>query len=171
MKTLFSSSMIVLLLLGANVAQAQTTQPKLNAMESMKQYLGIWKGEVAKDTVMILNFTSYGQTIEDNYKIVTKGKVLFSGKEIYGYNQKYDKIIFASVNDYSPEISLGACWSSSKDTANIVGYEYLSNPEKDNNKVQWILIPPDSAKPDSAKRIVYQNNKVISVSKFFREKH
>ena len=94
MKTLFSSSMIVLLLLGANVAQAQTTQPKLNAMESMKQYLGIWKGEVAKDTVMILNFTSYGQTIEDNYKIVTKGKVLFSGKEIYGYNQKYDKIIF-----------------------------------------------------------------------------
>lgn len=166
MKTLFSSSMIVLLLLGANVAQAQTTQPKLDQMALMKQYLGIWKGEVAKDTVMILNFTPYGKAIEDNYKLITKGKILFSGKEIYGYNQEYDKIIIASLTDYSPEIGLGVGWVISKDTGNVVGYQYLSNPEKDNNKVQWILIPPDSAK-----RIVYQNNKVISVSRFFREKH
>jgi hypothetical protein len=165
MKTFFSATIILLLLLGANVAQAQTTQPKLDQMALMKQYLGIWKGEVAKDTVMILNFTPYGKAIEDNYKLVTKGKILFSGKEIYGYNQEYDKIIIASLTDYSPEIGLGVGWVISKDTGNVVGYQYLSNPEKDNNKVQWILIPPDSAK-----RIVYQNNKVISVSTYFREK-
>lgn len=167
MKALCLTTMLIaFLLLSTKGMQAQTTQPKLNALESMKQYLGIWKGEVAKDTVMILNFTSYGKAIEDNYKLVTKGKILFSGKEIYGYNQEYDKIIIASLTDYSPEIGLGVGWVISKDTGNVVGYQYLSNPEKDNNKVQWILIPPDSAK-----RIVYQNNKVISVSRFFREKH
>lgn len=155
----------VFLLLISNGIQAQTTDTKLNQMELMKQYLGIWKGEVAKDTVMILNFTSYGKAVENNYKIVIKDKILYSGKEIYGYNPKYDKIILAAVTDYSPRISLAACWFSSKDTGNLVGYQYLANPEKDNNKMQWILIPPDSAK-----RIVYQNNKVISVSTYFREK-
>ncbi len=62
MKTFLSTTMIVLLCHGANVVQvqAQTTQTKLDQMELMKQYLGIWKGELAKDTVMILNFTSYG---------------------------------------------------------------------------------------------------------------
>jgi|BarGraNGADG00312_2_1021985.scaffolds.fasta_scaffold37030_1 hypothetical protein len=166
MKTSYSCSLVaIILLLCTNGIQAQTTQPKLNQMELMKQYLGIWKGELTKDTVMILNFTSYGKAIENNYKIVTQGKILYSGKEIYGYNQKYDKIILAAITDYSPRISLAACWFSSRDTGNLVGYQYLANPEKDNNKMQWILIPPDSAK-----RIVYQNNKVINASTYFREK-
>jgi hypothetical protein len=59
-----------------------------------------------------------------------------------------------------------AIWFSSKDTANLVEYQYLSNPEKSNFKMQWILIPPDSAK-----RIVIFNNKVESVSTFLREKN
>jgi hypothetical protein len=134
-------------------------------MELFKNFLGIWKGEVAKDTVMILNFTSYGKAVENNYQIVTKDKILYSGKEIYGYNQKYDKIILAAIKDNSPMITLMACWYSSKDTANIVSYQYLSDPEKSTFKIQWILIPPDSSK-----RIVYKNNKVISVSTYFREK-
>lgn len=165
MKTFLLSSMIVLLLLCALGVQAQTTQPKLNQMELMKQPLGIWKGELAKDTVMIMNFTSFGLAIEDNYKIATKDKILYSGKEIYGYNQKYDKIILAAISDNSPNIDLMAIWFSSKDTMNLVGYQYLTNPEKSPFKMQWILMPPDSAK-----RIVYQNNKVISVSTYFREK-
>jgi hypothetical protein len=156
---------VAFLLLGANVAQAQTTQTKLNQMELMKQPLGIWKGELAKDTIMIMNFTSFGLAIEDNYKIATKDKILYAGKEIYGYNQKYDKIILAAISDNSPNIDLMAIWFSSKDTMNLVGYQYLSNPEKSAFKMQWILMPPDSAK-----RIVYQNSKVISVSTYIREK-
>ena len=157
--------MIVLLLLGANVALAQTTQPKLDQMALMKNFLGIWKGEYAKDTLLIMNFTSYGKSIEDNLKIFTKGKILSSRKEIYGYNPKYDKIVIASIGEDSPLIGISAAWFSSRDTGNIVEYQYLANPEKENNKIQWILIPPDSAK-----RIVYQNNKVISISTYFREK-
>ncbi|HEY5499856.1 MAG TPA: hypothetical protein VIK20_05680, partial [Bacteroidales bacterium] len=83
MKPFFTTTLIVLVLLGANIAQAQTTQTKLDQMKLMKQPLGIWKGELAKDTVMIMNFTSFGLAIEDNYKIATKDKILYSGKEIY----------------------------------------------------------------------------------------
>jgi hypothetical protein len=166
MKTSYSCSLIVvILLLFTNGIQAQTTQPKLNQMELMKDFLGTWKGETAKDTVMIMNFTPFGRAIENNYKITVKDKILYSGKEIYGYNQKYDKIILASIRDNSSQISLMACWYSSKDTGNLVGYQYLSDPEKATFKIQWILIPPDSSK-----RIVIQNKNVISVSTFFREK-
>jgi len=146
--------------------QAQATQTKLDQIELMKQCLGVWKGELAKDTIMIMNWTSYGKASEDNYKVVTKDKILYSRKAIYGYDQEYDKIVVAAITDNSPNIDLMAIWFSSKDTANLVEYEYLSNPEKSNFKMQWILITPDSAK-----RIVIYNNKVESASTFLREKN
>jgi len=166
MRTSYTCSLgAIILLLYTNGILAQSTKTKLNQMELMKEFFGVWKGEIAKDTVMIMNFSSYGKAVEDNYKITVKDKILYSGKEIYGYNQKYDKIILAAIRDNSPQISLMACWYSSKDTANLVGYQYLSNPEKATYKIQWILIPPDSSK-----RIVIQNKNVVSVSTYFREK-
>ena len=160
------TTVAVFMLLCSHGIQAQTTQMKLNQVELMKQCLGIWKGELAKDTIMIMNWTSYGKASEDDYKVVTKDKILYSRKAIYGYDQKYDKIVVAAITDNSPNIDLMAIWFSSKDTANLVGYQYLSNPEKSNFKMQWIFI-----QSDSAKRIVIYNNKVVSVSTFFREKN
>jgi hypothetical protein len=139
-------SVAVFLLFLLNGVQAQTTTTKLNQVELMQQLLGTWKGELAKDTIMIMNWTSFGKAIEDNYKIVTKDKILYSRKAIYGYDQKYDKIVVAAITDNSPNIDLMAIWFSSKDTANLVGYQYLSNPEKSNFKMQWIFIQSDSAK-------------------------
>jgi hypothetical protein len=165
MKKFYLTTVIaVFCMIISNGIQAQTTQTKLDQFELMKQCLGVWKGELAKDTIMIMNWTSFGKAIEDNYKIVTKDKILYSRKAIYGYDEKYDKIVVAAISDNSPSIDLMAIWFSSMDTANFVGYQYLSNPEKSNFKMQWILIPPDSAK-----RIVIYN-KVVSESKFFREK-
>ena len=146
--------------------QAQNTTTKLNQVEMMQQLLGIWKGELAKDTIMIMNWTSYGEAIEDNYKVVTKDKILYSRKAIYGYDQEFDKIVAAAITDNSPNIDLMAIWFSSKDTANLIEYEYLSNPEKSNFKMQWILITPDSAK-----RIIIYNNKIASACTFLREKN
>jgi hypothetical protein len=167
MKTFWIFTLIAsFLLFCSNRMQAQTTSIKLDQMELMKQYLGIWKGEMAKDTVMILNFTSFGKTIEDNYKVVTKEKILFTGKEIYGYDKKYDKLVIAAINDNSTRLSLSVGWFSSKDTGNIVGgYQYLSNPEKSSFKSQWILI-----QPDKMKRIIIQNKMVVSESILVREK-
>ena len=166
MKTCYLTTMLaVSLFFLLNGIQAQTTQTKLDQLELMKQCLGIWKGELAKDTIMIMNWTSYGKAIEDNYKVVTKDKILYSRKAIYGYDEKYDKIVAAAITNNSTSLDLMVIWFSSKDTANLVEYQFLSNPEKSNFKMQWILIPSDSAK-----RIVIFNNKVVSESKFFREK-
>ena len=164
-KYLLTTMIVFILFLCTTGIQAQTADTKLDQIELMKQCLGIWKGELAKDTIMIMNWTSYGQASEDDYKIVTKDKILYSRKAIYGYDQKYDKIVAAAITDNSPNIDLMAIWFSSKDTANLVGYQYLSNPEKSNFKMQWIFI-----QSDSAKRIVIYNNKVVSVSTFIREK-
>ena len=167
MKTLCLTTLIaVFLLLGTFKIQAQNPQTKLDQVELMKQLLGNWKGELAKDTIMIMNWTSYGKASEDNYKVVTKDKILYSRKAIYGYDQKYDKIVAAAITDNSPNIDLMAIWFSSKDTANLVGYQYLANPEKSNFKMQCIFI-----QSDSFKRIVIYNNKVESVSTFLREKN
>ena len=159
-------SVAVFLLSLLNGVQAQPTTTKLNQVELMQQLLGTWKGELAKDTIMVMNWTSYGKASEDNYKVVTKDKILYSRKAIYGYDQKYDKIVVAAIADNSPNIDLMAIWFSSKDTANLVEYEYLSNPEKSNFKMQCIFI-----QSDSFKRIVIYNNKVESVSTFLREKN
>jgi hypothetical protein len=164
-KYLLTTMIVFILFLCTTGIQAQTADTKLDQIELMKQCLGIWKGELAEDTIMIMNWTSYGKASEDNYKVVTKDKILYSRKAIYGYDQKYDKIVVAAITDNSPNIDLMAIWFSSKDTANLVEYQYLSNPEKSNFKMQWIFI-----QSDSAKRIVIYNNKVVSVSTFFREK-
>ena len=119
-KSLLILVIVGFLVIGLSGIQAQITQPKLDQMELMKQPLGIWKGELAKDTIMIMNFTSFGLAIEDNYKIATKDKILYSGKEIYGYDQKSDKIICTAISDNSPNIDLMAIWFSSKDTMNLV---------------------------------------------------
>ena len=156
----------VFLIIISNRTQAQSTQPKLDQMELMKQFLGNWKGEIGKDTMMIFSFTSFGQAFEFNSTIFTKEKTLSSGKEIYGYNKKYDKIVIAAIGNTSPKINLYAGWFSSKDTGNLVGYQYISNPDESSYKVQWIFVPPDSAK-----RIVFRNNKAVSMSTYFREKN
>ena len=85
MKTFcLSTTIVVFLLLCSNGIQAQTTQTKLNQVELMKQFLGTWKYELAKDTTIISEFTPFGTAIEDNYQIVTKGKILDSGNELLG---------------------------------------------------------------------------------------
>ena len=76
MKTSCLSSIVaVFLLLYTNGIQAQTTQTKLNQVELLKQFLGTWKYELSKDTTIISEFTPFGTAIEDNYQIVTEGKM------------------------------------------------------------------------------------------------
>jgi hypothetical protein len=99
MKTLFLTAMTVVFLLCLTIGvQAQTTQTKLDQVELMKQFLGTWKYELAKDTTIISEFTPFGTAIEDNYQIVTKGKILDSGNELLGYDKNSDRIITARLS-------------------------------------------------------------------------
>ena len=63
---------IALLLLSTNVAQAQTTQPKLNQVELSKKLIGNWKAELAKDVRL--------ETLTDIEVSTTQGVVTLTGK-------------------------------------------------------------------------------------------
>lgn len=153
------------LLLGANVAQAQTTQTKLNQVELMKQLLGTWKGETAKDTTMVTEYLPFGNAIVGNDKFIIKGKTINSLKELWGYDKKNDKLIGAELNEPSLEITSYAIWFTSKNIFEAVLLQDISNPDKAILKYKMEL-----KSADMFIETVIQNGKVISTMAFNREK-
>ena len=135
MKTLFSTLMIVLLLLGANVAQAQITQTKLDQMELMKQFIGTWKAEIGKDTIFIMEGKTFGKGLEFYWKTDTKGKILSEGKSIMGYDKMNNRIIEPQIWDNSPNIIL---WSGLFTSPNIYEAILLKDiPNAEKATVKW----------------------------------
>ena len=96
----------------------------------MKQFLGNWQIEMAGDTTQIDEYTAFRNAVIGSIKNIVKGKVIQSVKELWGYDEKSDKIVFAEVSDSSPNINLYAFWFKSKYTCEGVLYQDISNPEK-----------------------------------------
>jgi len=140
MKTLFSSSMIVLLLLCANGIQAQTTQTKLNQVELIKQFIGNWKVEIGKDTTAFYDIKPYGTGLDCNFKHVTKGKIFVEGKELWGYDKASDKMIVAYEG---MDMELLVLWFTSKSKCVFILYKDISNPEKASFKLDTEFKSPD----------------------------
>ena len=75
MKTFCLTTMIVVsLLLCSNGIQAQTTQSQLNQVELMKQFIGIWKAQMGKDTIFIMEGKTFGKGLEFYWKTDIKRK-------------------------------------------------------------------------------------------------
>src|ERR1035437_4545244 len=130
MKTFCLISIVaVFLLLYTNGLQAQTTHTKLDQFELLKQFLGTWKYELAKDTTIISESTPFGTAIEDNYQIVTKGKILDSGNELLGYDKNSDRIITARLSKSSPNIEITSWRWTSKNIFEGVMFQDISNPK------------------------------------------
>jgi hypothetical protein len=143
MKTFCLTTMtIAFLLLSSNGIQAQTTQTKLNQAELMKQYVGSWKCDIAKDTTAFWDAKSYGTGLECNYKSVTKEKIVIEGKELYGYDKSVDKCINVALIK-GKDIAIYAFWFTSKDKYIELSYSDISNPEKATFKVEGEFKSPD----------------------------
>jgi hypothetical protein len=131
MKTIYIAAMIATLQLFCITGmKAQTSQVKLNQVELMKQFLGTWKTEMVKDTIQIDEFAAFGKTVVGQITNSTNGKILQTVKELWGYDSKNDKIVFAEVSDSSPEIQLFAFWFTTKSMCEGVPYQDISNPGK-----------------------------------------
>ena len=136
MKTFYLTMIIaVFLVLSTNGIQAQSTQPKLNQVELMKQFIGNWKCDIAKDTIAFWDARSYGTGFECNYKYVTKGKSVIEGKGLYGYDKNIDKCINTSMSK-GQDIAVYAFWFTSKDKYVEFLYSNMLNPEKATFKVE-----------------------------------
>jgi hypothetical protein len=145
--------------------QAQTTQNKLLQVELMKQFLGTWQAQMGKDTIQVDEFTAFGSGIVGTIKTITNGKVISTFKELWGYDPKNDKIIFAMLSESSPEISLWAYWFTSKSTCEGVSYQDISNPGKALLKYKMEI-----KSTDSYVLTMLQNNKPVAELTFKRVK-
>lgn len=166
MKTFCLTTMIALFLLICTIGiQAQTTQTKLDQLELLKQFLGTWKTEFGKDTTQMHEYTSFGTAIEGNIKIVTKGKIIHSVKQLWGYDKKNDKTILVELGKSSPEITLNTIWFTSKNICEGIVIQDIFHPENTTLKLKI-----EFKSPDLAVQTFIENNKVISEQTFTREK-
>jgi hypothetical protein len=93
MKKLCLTTLIfVFLLFSFKGIQAQTTQTKLNQVELMKQWLGTWQNDAAKDTVDIWEAKPYGKAIIATVYRVIKGVKSDSYVCNFGYDDRDDKL-------------------------------------------------------------------------------
>jgi hypothetical protein len=165
MKSFYRTSIIALfLLLFINGLQAQTTQPKLNQVELMKQFTGTWKSE-KHDTAYIIDDKLYGDGHEVYLRTETKGKIIWEAKTLMGYDKKNDMLIEAFIEHNSPNIILSAIRFLSPNKFTGILLEKISNPEKATEKDIYEL-----KSPDLMINTYIKNNKVVSIDTFKRVK-
>jgi hypothetical protein len=144
MKALSLTTIIVVfLLISSNTFQAQTMQAKLNQAELIKQFIGIWKAEMGKDTIFIMEGKTFGKGLEFYWKTDTKGKILSEGKSIMGYDKINSRIIEPQIWDSSPNIILWSGLFTSSNKYEAILLEDIGNPEKANVKWEYEFKSPD----------------------------
>jgi hypothetical protein len=130
-----TAAFVGFLLLCTNTAQAQTTQPKLNQVELMKQDIGSWRCEFGKDTTASWIVKSFGTGYEGDIKFVTKGNVIKEIKYLMGYDKSIDKFISAQLTK-GEDIELNAACFITKNQGVVMQYKDISNPEQASWKVE-----------------------------------
>ncbi|MCX6254261.1 MAG: hypothetical protein NTV31_07260 [Bacteroidia bacterium] len=146
------------LLLCINGIQAQTTQIKLNQVELIKQFIGTWKGEVGRDTIVIGKNKQFGTGLDCDIQVVTNAIILDSAKLLYGYDRRNDNFIIAELIKSSPVIELCVAWFTSEKTGEMVLFQDITNPE--NAKLKWKF---EFKTPDTIEQTALLNNKVVKV--------
>jgi len=152
------------LLIGLSEIQAQTTQPKLNQVELAKQFLGNWRFDFAKDTVLYMNIEPFGTGFSIYFKTEVKNTTISEGKELYGYNSKLDKFVAASLLKGN-DIALYALWFKSNTKYIGVPLSDVSNPDKAASKFEGEIISKDEVLQKDL-----SNGKIVLIEDFKRIK-
>jgi len=131
---------------------AQQTENKLNQVELMKQFIGSWKCELGKDTLIIGDNIAFGTGLVCNSQIIVNGKIINSVKQLYGYDSKIDKFIIAELIENSPVIEICSTWFTSTNTGELV----VTNPDNAPFRFKF-----EFKNPDLIVQTAIQNDKVI----------
>jgi hypothetical protein len=134
---------VAFLLLCTKGIQAQTTQTQLNQVELMKQFIGIWKAEMGKDTIFIMEGKTFGKGLEFYWKTDAKGKIISEGKSIMGYDKINNRIIEPQIWDSGPDILLWSGLFTSSNKYEAILLKDIANPEKATLKWEYEFKAPD----------------------------
>lgn len=147
-----------------DIIKAQTTQPKLDQIELMKQFLGSWKCDVSKDTICYWDIKSFGTGVEGYFKYVTKGKIVTEGKELWGYDKTNDKFILSEMVK-GVDIALYVTWFSSRNKCVMFPNNDISNSERATSK--WEV---EFTSPGILVETTFVNNNPVKIDTYTRVK-
>ena len=165
MRNLFAILLIAgFLLLGITEIQAQTMQPKLNQVELIKQMLGNWRVDFAKDTVLYMNNEPFGTGFTCYFKTVVKNTTISETTELCGYDSKLDKYVAASL-EKGKDIEIYALWFKSNTKYEGVPLSDVSNPDK-----AAIKFEGEIKSKDEVLQTTHINGKVVVIEDFKRIK-
>jgi len=139
------------------------TSNELNHVEFMQQFLGTWKAEYGKDTILNYNARPFGKGSIRDWTLSTKGKVITSAKVLFGYDSKSDKMIQVTLYESSPEIDIWAWRATSKNTSEGVPLKDITNPDNAVSKMKT-----ESKSPDMFIMTNLVNNKVVGTHTWTR---
>ncbi len=153
MKTFCKSILIVgFILISINELLAQQSENNLNQVELMKQFVGSWKCELGKDTLIIGDNKAFGTGLVCNSEIIVRGKIINSVKQLYGYDSKIDRFIVAELIEASPVIEICNTWFTSANAGELV----VTNPDNAPFRFKF-----EFKNPDLIVQTALQNDKVI----------
>lgn len=130
----------------------------------MKQFLGTWTGEIGKDTILTGHNIMFGKGLDCYSQIISKGKVISSGRQLYGYDKKSDKIMIAELIKPSPDMEILAAWFTSKTTGEMVLLQDISNPDAAVSKWKF-----EFKSPNLIVETALRNNKTFRIITLTRE--
>jgi hypothetical protein len=137
----------------------------IDQVEFMKQFMGTWKAEYGKDTIVNYVVTPFGKGSTREWTMSTKGNIITSAKVFFGYDSKIDKMIQVTLSESSPEIDMWAWWATSKNTSEGVPLKDIINPENAVSKIK-----SETKSPDSFILTYLLNNKVVGAYTYTRGK-
>jgi hypothetical protein len=146
------------------IAKNSETSKELNQSELHKQFLGYWKGEVAKDTTCFWDVNSFGTGFDCYFKYVTKGKLAIDGKQLWGYSKKLDKYSMCEMIKGMDNL-VYLSWFTSKTKCTMLEYSDFSNP--DEAAIKWEV---EFKTPDTFLQTLLVNGKTVKVDTFTRVK-
>jgi len=166
MKKFFNILLIAgFLFIGLSENQAQTTQPKLNQVELMKQFIGNWEGSQGKDTIIYWNVKAFGKGLDIYDKFVVNGKIIIEQRQIWGYDSNLDKFIGAILQK-GQNIWIMAWWFTSNNEYVCTTYNDVSNFDN----VSWKEVGDCKLLPDSLSQTTFLNGKAVIKFGFKRVK-
>jgi len=92
-----TSVFVVFLLFLFNGIHGQTTQPQLDQVKLMQQFIGKWQTHFPKDTITTFEMQQFGKAFVENDYLTVKGKESLDSKWSYSYSPKEGKFKFFAV--------------------------------------------------------------------------
>lgn len=136
----------------------------MSQKELMEQFLGTWKIEMGKDTIVIGEYKLFKPGIINGYvKLFVKGDTIMEYRQHFEYDKKMDKIIQTDIFKNSPDRQLVA-WFTSKYTYTVVLRKDISNPDNSVFRVE-----SEIKSPDKIINTLYNNNIPYQVQILNRE--